>query len=93
MGIRRVVAAALDLQRDVALSLPVLHLTGSERLVVENHSGLQAYDSKLIRIACGKNTIEITGDGLLVRSMSQEDILITGRIDAMTWRQGGVIGP
>ena len=93
MGIRRWVVRALELQQDVALNEPSLHLTGSERLVVENHDGLRAYDEKLIRIACGKNTMEIAGDHLLVRTMNSDDILITGRIDSLRWLTPGGAGP
>ena len=92
MGIRRVMAGALDLQRDVVLNLPVLHLTGDERLVVENHVSLREYDGRKIRVECSMGTVEIAGENLLVRTMNRDDILITGRIRSLTW-QGGAVGP
>ena len=64
MGIRKRLADALELQHDVALNLPVLHLTGSERLLMENHRGLLEYGRGKIRIASTAGVVEIEGQDL-----------------------------
>lgn len=80
MGIRKRLADALELQHDVALNLPVLHMTGGERLLMENHRGLLEYGRAKIRIASTAGTVEIAGEGLEIRSVGREDVLITGSI-------------
>lgn len=80
MGIRKRLTDALELQHDVALNLPALHMTGGERLLVENHRGLLEYGRARIRIASTAGTIEIVGEGLDIKSVGREDVLIIGAI-------------
>jgi sporulation protein YqfC len=80
MGIRKRIADALELQHDVALNLPVLHITGGERLLMENHRGLLEYGRNKIRIASTAGTVEIAGEDLAIRSVGRDDVLITGNI-------------
>jgi sporulation protein YqfC len=80
MSIRKRLADALELQHDVALNLPLLHMTGGERLLMENHRGLLEYSRTKIRIASTAGTIEVTREELAIKSVGREDILITGSI-------------
>jgi sporulation protein YqfC len=90
MGIRKRLADALELQHDVALNLPALHLTGGERLLMENHRGLLEYGRGKIRIASTAGVVEITGEGLDIKSVGREDILITGGIDSIVINRSAV---
>jgi sporulation protein YqfC len=80
MGIRKRLADALELQHDVALNLPVLHLTGSERLLMENHRGLLEYGRGKIRIASTAGVVEIEGQDLAIKSVGRDEVLVTGNI-------------
>jgi sporulation protein YqfC len=80
MSIRKRIADALELQHDVALNLPVLHITGFERLLMENHRGLLEYGRNKIRIASTAGTVEIAGEGLAIKSVGRDEVLITGSI-------------
>lgn len=86
MGIRKRLADALELQHDVALNLPVLHLTGSERLLMENHRGLLEYGRGKIRIASTAGVVEIEGQDLSIQSVGREDVLVTGVIGSIAIR-------
>lgn len=90
MGIRRRIADALELQHDVALNLPLLHITGSERLLMENHKGLLEYARNRIRIASTAGTVEIEGEGLAIKSVGRDDLLITGAIRSVNLGIAGV---
>jgi sporulation protein YqfC len=80
MGVRKRIADALELQHDVALNLPVLHITGNERLLMENHRGLLEYARDRIRIDSPVGVVEIEGEDLAIRSAGRDDVLVTGVI-------------
>jgi sporulation protein YqfC len=90
MGIKKRIADALELQHDVALNLPVLHLTGGERLLMENHRGLLEYGNAKIRIASTAGTVEIEGENLTIKSVGRDDVLVTGRIKSVNISKVGV---
>ena len=48
--------------------------------MVENHQGLMDYSDQLIVVAGGRVTIKIIGDGLELRAMTAEALLITGNV-------------
>ena len=88
MGIKKRIADALELQHDVALNLPMLHITGSERLLMENHRGLLEYARNRIRVATTAGPVEIVGENLAIRSVGRDDILVTGVIRSVTMGAG-----
>ncbi len=90
MGIRKRIADALELQQDVALNLPMLHITGSERLLLENHRGLLEYARDRIRVATTAGVVEIEGDDLAIRSVGRDDLLITGVLHTVKLGNAGV---
>ncbi len=90
MGIRKRIADALELQQDVMLNLPMLHITGSERLLLENHRGLLEYARDRIRVATTAGAVIIEGEGLTIRSVGRDDLLVTGAIRTVTMGTAGV---
>ena len=88
MGIRKRIADALELQHDVVLNLPMMHITGSERMLMENHKGLLEYGRNKIRVATTAGPVEIEGEDLAIRSVGKDDLLVTGRIRSVTMGKG-----
>jgi sporulation protein YqfC len=85
MGIRKKLADALELPYDIMLDLPVLHLTGSSRLLVENHKGLAEFDGVHIRIRAAKGgAVLVEGEKLKVSAVGRDDILVTGKIKSVS---------
>lgn len=78
--ILRNAADTFDLPGEVLLDLPRLTVTGGGRVMVENHQGLMDYSSELIVVAGGRVTIKLIGDGLELRAMNAEALLITGNV-------------
>lgn len=84
MGFKKKLANALELQEDIMLNLPLMHMTGGQRLVVENHKGVAEFDSTHVRIRAAKGCVLVQGEKLLVGSIGRDDILITGNIHSVT---------
>ncbi len=73
---------ALDLPADVA-GLPRVELIGDRELRVEYHKGILAYGNEEIHISGGKLVIRVLGSDLELRSMTAQELLITGDIRAV----------
>ncbi len=68
-----------------ALSVGVLKatLSGSRRVLVENHSGLLEYTTERVEVAGGKHRLRIWGAGLDIAAMDPDALLITGAITSL----------
>lgn len=73
-------AGALDLPCDVVAGLPRMELLGDREFRMEYHRGILSYGANEIRIGGGKLSVCLKGDGLELRAMNPEELLITGRI-------------
>lgn len=76
-------ARALDLPADGVAGLPHLDLIGDHELRVENHRGILSYADREIHVGAGKMVIRVKGDGLRLRVMNGEELLITGQINGI----------
>lgn len=86
-GLKAKLAQTLDLPQEVLDHLPVMHLTGKQRLWVENHRGLVAYDPRLIRIRTACGVLAVSGQDLLIKNMGPEELLILGCIEDIDLQQ------
>jgi len=73
----------IEFPEDVALQLPLVHLTGNVRARVENHRGLAEYTPELIRIETAQGLVVIRGRELLVKELARDDLLCVGTILAV----------
>ncbi len=79
-GLKRNVTDALELPKEVMLNLPLISLTGREELTIENYKGIMEYGEETIRVNTAAGTLKIQGKGLLLKQLTVECIVITGRI-------------
>lgn len=80
MGLRKQLAQSLELPKEVVLGLPLICMTGNEEMTIENHKGLLEYAPEHVRIASGSGSLSVMGEGLTLRQMSAECIVVTGTI-------------
>ena len=73
-------AERLDVPEDALSGAPCITVTGGVRALVEHHRGLLSYSETEVAVDCGASHILVRGDGLLLRAMNQEILLITGRV-------------
>ena len=69
-----------DLPAETAAGAPKITVTGASRVVIENHRGLLEYSDTLIETGAGRFQVRVRGDGLLLRAMDREMLLVTGTI-------------
>ena len=71
----------LDLPSDVVEYFPKISIISNMRLLIENHKGIKLYTEKEIIIKCKKFNVEIFGNKLFIREMTDEYIYIFGIVE------------
>jgi len=80
MKINKKITSALDMPKEVMLDYPKITIMGEESIVVENHKGLIELSQTVIRLNTKIYIIKISGENLDIKSISQDDIEIEGKI-------------
>ena len=62
---------------------PIVELVGQNRLLIENHQGVETYSNNEIQIKVCYGAIVVTGDKLQLLEMSRIKLVICGRIDGI----------
>lgn len=55
-------------------------IISNKEAVVSNCKGVLEYDDSIVKLNCGDLIIDFTGSGLSIKTLSIEEILITGGI-------------
>ena len=63
---------------------PIVEIAGDQRVLVENHRGIIAYSTEKILVNVAFGTVCICGCGLRLIRMTREQLVIRGRIDAVS---------
>jgi sporulation protein YqfC len=82
----RRVADLFELPKDVVMDLPTVTLLGNLQCFVENHRGIIEYLPERVRVNTTRGEVVITGRGLGIGSISQEDLVIDGRITGVVFQ-------
>ncbi|MCD8181673.1 MAG: sporulation protein YqfC [Firmicutes bacterium] len=85
---KRISEAAADawgVPKDVIMNIPRFTISGDKEIYIENHKGLLGYTDKEIRVLTGMGTVKIYGKNLCVDRIRLEDILISGKFDAVEY--------
>ena len=70
-------AELFDLPADVAAGLSHMDLLGDRPLLLEG------YGTELIDVSVGGAVLRVTGEGLTLKSMTEREVRIGGRIDGV----------
>ncbi len=73
----------LRLPPHVVAGNPLVHLLGSNRVVVENYKKLIDYQEECIRILTGIGSLHIQGEHLRIVFYTKDEIKIIGRINGV----------
>ena len=73
----------MDLNGESLPGMSVVELAGNRRVLVEGHKGVTEYSTGRVTVEVGWGTLSVIGDGLELRQMSKEQLVVCGRIDAV----------
>ncbi len=74
---------ALDIPRDILLSIPKILLTGNEEIYIENYRGIINYSEEEIKINTTKMPIKISGAKMSITEIAPDEITVTGKIKSV----------
>ena len=73
----------LDIPREVVSEVPKITVTGFDEILIENFKGILEYEDFFARISTHIGNININGFNLKLSQMTEDDILVSGKIDSI----------
>ena len=83
MGLRKNMTEALELPKEIMLNLPLISLVGREEVTIENYRGILEYSEEVVRIGTAAGVLCLKGNGLCLKQLSAECMVVTGTITGM----------
>ena len=76
-----------ELETEPMPAQPIVEIAGDHRVLVENHRGIIAYSTEKILVNVAFGAVCICGCGLRLIRMTREQLVIRGRIDAVSLKR------
>ena len=77
----------LEIPEEISSEKPKLTLMGFEELLVENYKTILEYQDFYIRLSTYIGIININGFELKLNEMTNDDVLITGKIESVDFEK------
>lgn len=81
-------AWAADLPDEPIPGRPLVEIIENQRVLIENHHGVNEYGESLIRVKVKFGTICVSGCKLELARMTKGQLIITGMIESVTLNRG-----
>lgn len=78
----------LSIQDEALPGQTVVELLGDRRILIEHHRGVTEYGTERIQIRVRYGVLCVNGEGLELCRMSGNQLVITGRVNAITLFRG-----
>lgn len=82
-------AEMLELPEDIVLNLPRIRIVGNTEILVENHAGITSYSPEYVRIGTPRGDMAITGEHLIIKYITRDEILIRGSVERVEFDSWG----
>ena len=83
--LRTRMAELFDLPADLVAGLAHMELLGDRQFLLEGHGGILAYSDTRIDVSLGGVVLRLEGGGLALRSMTERELRVRGRIDSVSF--------
>ena len=77
----------LEIPKEISSQNPKLTVMGFEELLVENYKAILEYQDFYIRLSTHIGIVNINGFELNLNEMTNDDILITGKIESIDFER------
>lgn len=82
------IARNADLHTEPIPRLPLVELSGEQRVLIENHHGVILYSGTEIRVRVSYGAVRVCGRSLRLQQMTRERLVITGCMDCIQLDRG-----
>ena len=79
-GIAEKLARIFDIPGEVCTNRPKVTSIGRGEVLIENFKGIMDFEEGMIRINTNNGIIKVSGNGLIIREITNEEIIIGGKI-------------
>lgn len=73
----------LEIPKEISSNQPKITVIGFDELAIENYKGILEYEDLYVKINTHIGTINISGINLNLKQMTDENILVNGKIDSI----------
>jgi len=73
----------LEMPKEITSNEPKITNLGFNEMLIENYKGILEYEDFYIKIHTHIGNINISGFGLNLNQMTEDDILVTGKIESI----------
>ncbi|MFR1753953.1 MAG: YabP/YqfC family sporulation protein [Oscillospiraceae bacterium] len=84
----RLMAEAADTPQELLPGMPLIEITGSGRVLIENHGGVTEYETDRIRVRLRFGAVVIRGSRLKITRMSKCQLVISGSLLGVDLERG-----
>lgn len=77
----------LEIPKEISTEKPKLTMMGFEELLVENYKSILEYQDFYVRLSTHIGIININGFELNLNEMTNDDILITGKLESIEFEK------
>lgn len=78
-------ADMFELPRDVIMDLPKITIIGESEVTIENHKGIDVFESELIKIRTKLKTIVIKGERFEILYIGGSTVTISGKFKSISY--------
>ncbi len=73
----------LEIPQEVSSNIPKVTIVAFEQMLIENYKAILEYQEFYIRLSTSIGILNINGFKLNLKEMTNDDLLITGKIDSI----------
>lgn len=78
-----------DISTEPLPGQPIIEVAGDRRVLIENHFGVKAYSREKIIVQVKFGWVSVCGCSLEILRMTKDQLIICGKIDAVTLQRRG----
>lgn len=83
--IKQKIKKTLDMPAEIIMNSPKIVLDSDSNAWVENYTGIIEYSDKEVKLNTADFIVKITGEGLLIDFITNEDLSISGKITSVVY--------
>lgn len=78
-------AERLELPGEIVPGAGLVCLKGGRQALIQGQRGLLEYSGERIVVALSRGKLRLSGSGLELQAMNGDELMVTGRIQAVEW--------
>lgn len=80
----------LDFPSDISMDLPKIVVVGNREITIENHRGIIAFESSMVKINSRIGTITISGRNFEILFIGETSMTISGRFEGVSYEEKNI---